>query len=71
MLVLSRRPGERIVINESIVVTILHTPRGRVRVGIDAPADVPIFRDETTKPKAASLSGRREVALAPPPGPAQ
>jgi carbon storage regulator len=68
MLVLSRRPGERIVINESIVVTILHTARGRVRVGIDAPADVAISRDDSMKHETTRPSGRRGITLAPPPG---
>jgi carbon storage regulator len=46
MLVMTRKAGERIVIDGSIVVTVLQTRRGRVRLGIDAPGTVRIRRDE-------------------------
>ena len=46
MLVLSRRPGERILIGDQISITILRATGGSVRVGIEAPHDVPILRDE-------------------------
>ena len=46
MLVLSRRPGEEIIINGNIRVTVVSVKGDRVRVGIDAPADVPVDRAE-------------------------
>ncbi len=46
MLVLSRKPGEKVVIGENITLTILEVVGTRVRVGIDAPADVRILRGE-------------------------
>ena len=46
MLVLSRKPNERIVIADDIVVQILAVNGGRVRVGIDAPRDMLVLRDE-------------------------
>lgn len=46
MLVLSRRPGERILIGSEISITILRAAGGSVRVGIEAPDDIPILRDE-------------------------
>jgi carbon storage regulator len=46
MLVLSRRPGERILIGSNIRITILRAAGGSVRIGIEAPDDVPILRDE-------------------------
>ena len=46
MLVLSRRPGERIVIDGDIIVEILEILGNRVRLGITAPADVPVDREE-------------------------
>jgi carbon storage regulator len=46
MLVLSRKVGEKIYIGENIVVTVAEIDRGRVRLGIEAPRDVPIWRDE-------------------------
>lgn len=46
MLVLSRKKNEKIIINESIVITIVDVRGDRVRIGIDAPRDVPIHREE-------------------------
>lgn len=46
MLVLSRKPGESLVIGENITVTIVEAKGGRVRLGIDAPKDLPVHRHE-------------------------
>jgi carbon storage regulator len=46
MLVLSRRESERIRLGDSIVVTVVHVGGGRVRLGIEAPADVRVLRGE-------------------------
>ncbi len=46
MLVLSRRERERLRLGDSIVVTVLRVTGERVRLGIEAPSDMPIFRDE-------------------------
>ena len=46
MLVLSRKLGEKIVIGDGIVVTVVKIDRTQVRLGIEAPADVPIYREE-------------------------
>lgn len=46
MLVLSRKLGEKICIGENIFITVVDVERGKVRLGIDAPRDVPIFRQE-------------------------
>jgi carbon storage regulator len=48
MLVLSRKVGESIVINESIRVTVVQAKNGRVRLGIDAPPEVRVLREELT-----------------------
>lgn len=46
MLVLSRKPGEKIHIGNSITITIVRIGPNTVRLGIDAPRDTPIIRDE-------------------------
>jgi len=46
MLVLSRRESERIRLGEGIVVTVVRISGDRVRIGIEAPENVPVVRDE-------------------------
>jgi carbon storage regulator len=46
MLVLSRKSGESIIIDDRIVVTVVQIGGGRVRLGIEAPREVPILRSE-------------------------
>jgi carbon storage regulator len=46
MLILTRRPGERVVIGEEILVTVMGVSGHTVRLGIAAPSGVPIYREE-------------------------
>ena len=46
MLVLSRKPGERILIGENVTVTIVRVGPNNVRLGIEAPRDLNIVREE-------------------------
>lgn len=46
MLVLSRKLGEKIRIGEDIEITVVDIDRGKIRLGIVAPRDVPILRTE-------------------------
>jgi carbon storage regulator len=59
MLILMRRAGESIHIGRNIVVTLVSLERNRARIGIQAPRDVPVDREEIALKK---LSGE------PPPG---
>jgi carbon storage regulator len=46
MLVLSRKLGEKIVIGDNIIVTVVKIDRNQIRIGIEAPSDVPVYREE-------------------------
>lgn len=46
MLVLSRKRNESVVIDDNIVVTVIEVRGDKVRLGIQAPRDVPIHRTE-------------------------
>ena len=46
MLILTRKPGETIVIDNNIKVTILGVEGKQIRIGIDAPKEVPVHREE-------------------------
>ena len=46
MLVLTRKVGENIIIGDNIRVTIISLDRGKVRLGVDAPRDVAVDRQE-------------------------
>jgi carbon storage regulator len=46
MLVLSRMKDERIVIGDKITITIVDIRGDRVRLGVEAPPDVPVHRQE-------------------------
>src|SRR5262249_35814655 len=54
MLVLSRKLGEKICIGDNISITIVDIDRGKVRLGIEAPRSVPVYRQEllATQPNA-------------------
>ncbi|HTA13505.1 MAG TPA: carbon storage regulator CsrA [Solirubrobacteraceae bacterium] len=46
MLILARRPGERVVIGEDILVTVMAVNGHTVRLGIEAPQSVSVYREE-------------------------
>jgi len=48
MLVLSRKPGEKILIGDKISITVVRIAPGIVRIGIEAPDGLPILREELT-----------------------
>jgi carbon storage regulator len=66
MLVLTRKPGEKIVIGGNITVVVCELEGNKVRLAIDAPRDVRILRGElidfqTQQPAARGAAG--ELAL--------
>src|SRR4029434_3904409 len=46
MLFMRRKLGEKIYINDNICITVVDIDRGKIRLGIEAPRNVPIFRQE-------------------------
>jgi carbon storage regulator len=61
MLVLSRKLGEKIIIGDNIVVTVVKIDRNQIRIGIEAPHDISVYREEiapvrTGAAKAESLA---------------
>ena len=56
MLILTRKPGERILIGDRIVVTVVRIGPNNVRLGVDAPRDVDVVRDDAGQgPNARQL----------------
>jgi carbon storage regulator len=62
MLVLSRRQSERIKLGDSIVVTVVRVSGDKVRLGIEAPADMLVLREEL-EPNAPNGSPRSSAPL--------
>ena len=46
MLILTRRIGESLIIGDDIVVKVLGDNHGQIKIGIDAPQDIPVHREE-------------------------
>ena len=61
MLVLSRKKNESIVINEDIVITVVEIRGDKVRLGIQAPRDIPVHRREVLD---AILREKKETSSA-------
>jgi carbon storage regulator len=55
MLVLSRKVGEKIWIGDKISVTVVRVAQGIVRIGVEAPQDLPIVREEIKDKSPAPL----------------
>lgn len=62
MLVLTRKAGERIVIDDAIVLEVLEVQGNRVRLGIQAPQNVTILRQELLTEKMKPAEQARENA---------
>ena len=60
MLVMQRKPGEKIVIGDDIVVTVVDVRGDKVVVGIEAPRDVAVHRSEIYDRIAADRTGVRK-----------
>ncbi len=61
MLVLSRKVGEKILIGDQISVTVVRLGQGAVRIGVEAPDDLTIVREEI-RHRASAESDKIESA---------
>ena len=74
MLVLSRQRDESIMIGDNIVITIVDIRGDKVRLGINAPTEIPVHRQEVYEAiqrenlKASHLEPRETRSLGKPPG---
>jgi carbon storage regulator len=46
MLVITRKPGERICLGDDVTITVLEVVGSTVRLGIEAPSEIPVYRHE-------------------------
>lgn len=62
MLILTRRVGETLMIADNVTVTVLAVQGSQVRIGINAPKDVPVHREEVAQRiREGQAMGRREA----------
>lgn len=59
MLVLSRKVGERILIGEKIAITVVRVGQGGVRLGIEAPDDLEVIREELKRAETSQHDAKR------------
>ena len=67
MLVLARKEGERIWINDNICIVVVEVRGDKVRIGIEAPPGVPVWREEVLARMAAGEVQERALRGPTPP----
>ena len=73
MLIITRRPGERIILGTDVLVEVMEISGQTVRIGISAPKELPIYReeiwvavkDENERAARAELGGLPDVPAEP------
>ena len=75
MLMMTRRAGQKIVLGDGIVIEVVEVAGNTVRLGVDAPRSVPVYREEIwTAVRAeneAAASAPASLPSAPPQPPGQ
>jgi len=65
MLVLSRKVGERILIGDQIAITVVRVNGQGVRLGIDAPPNLTVVREELAQREIDAASDSRDKTATP------
>jgi len=66
MLIITRRPGQRVMIGDDVVVEVIEARGSSVRIGIAAPRSIPVYREEiwsTVKAENAAAAASSVVEL--------
>ncbi len=64
MLVLSRKPGESVTIGDEVRITVLSISGKQVRIGIEAPSDIAVHREEIYNKIASEQNEDKEPTTA-------
>ena len=67
MLILTRRVGETLMIGDEVTVTVLGVKGNQVRIGVNAPKDIAVHREEIYERIKREQDGSAQV-IEPPPG---
>jgi carbon storage regulator len=62
VLIITRRPGEKIVLGEDISIQVMEIVGNQVRIGIQAPKSVPVYREEIWEAVKAENQAAAESA---------
>ena len=65
MLILTRKPGESLYIGDNIKITVVELKGNQIRVGIDAPSDLRIYREEIYLQILEENKKAAEAAMSP------
>jgi carbon storage regulator len=68
MLIITRKPGQRIMLGDDVTIEVISVSGSSVRIGIAAPRSVPVYREEIWS--AVKEEGAGDPAPAPDPAPA-
>ena len=69
MLVVSRKVGERILIGDKIAITVVKVSGGGVRIGVEAPSELPVMREELAEEiRKAERAALESSEFSPPRG---